>query len=125
MSSNGRKNIVLKYEDGENIVFDWRCKTQCRWIARIEVLLYTGEVTKLSSNGIAKHSKWKDVNKLHRELGHPGEDVTRATGKHMDLKITFTSCKDCGIGKAKQSKLTSIPQDSKYRKEAPLAFGSR
>ena len=56
---------------------------------------------------MSKHSKRKDVNKLHQELGHPGEDVTRATGKYMGLKITstFNPCKDCGVVKAKQSKM--------------------
>ena len=40
-------------------------------------------------------------------MGHPGEDVTRATGKHIGLKITgtFTPCKDCGVAKAGQSKM--------------------
>ena len=61
----------------------------------------------LSSDGVSKHSKRKDVNELHRELGQPGEDVTRATGKHMDLKITgtFTPCKGCEVAKAKQSRM--------------------
>ena len=54
-----------------------------------------------------KLSKWKDVNKFNQELGHTGEDVTRATGKHMGLTITgtFDPCKDCGVVKAKQPKM--------------------
>ena len=62
---------------------------------------------KLSSDGSAKLSKWKDVNVLHQELGHPGEDMTRATGKHMGLTLmgTFAPCEDCGIAKAKQTKI--------------------
>ena len=74
-------------------------------------------MAKLSSDGVAKHSKQKDVNELHRELGHPEEDVRRATGKHMGLKImgTFTPCKDCGVGKAKQSKMNKgVNSKSKF-----------
>ena len=64
-------------------------------------------MAKLSSDGVVKHSKQKDVNEFYRELGHPGEDVTRATGKHMGLTITgtFTPYEDCGIAKAKQAKM--------------------
>ena len=100
-------NIVLEYEDKQNIVFDCRCKTRDGWIAGIEVLPCSGEVAKLSSDGVVKHSKRKNVNEFHRELGHPGEDVTRATGKHMGLTITgnFTPCEDCGVAKAKQAKM--------------------
>ena len=93
----GGKNIVLEYGNGQNIVFDCRFKTQEGWIAGIEVLPCTGKVSRLSSNGVAKQSKQKDVNELHRELGHPVEDVTRGTGKHIRLTITgtFTPCEDC------------------------------
>ena len=62
LSSDGRKNIVLEYEDGQNIIFDSRCKTRDGRIAGIEVLSCTGEVAKLSSDGVAKHSKRMDVN---------------------------------------------------------------
>ena len=67
LSSDERINIVLEYEDGKNIVFDCRCKTRDGWIAEIEVLPCTGEVAKLSSDGVAKHSKRKDVNEFHQE----------------------------------------------------------
>lgn len=54
----------------------------------IKVLPCAGEVAKLSSYVVSKHSKQKDANKLHRELKHPGEDVTKPMGKHMGFKIT-------------------------------------
>ena len=92
LSSDDRKNIVLKYKDDQDIAFDRRCKTQDRWITGIEVIPCIGEVAKLSRDGMVKHSKWKDINKFHRELGHPGEDVTRATRKHMGYKIMGTVC---------------------------------
>ena len=107
LSSDRRKNIVLKYEDDENIVFNWCCKTQDGWIEGIKVLPCTSDVAKLSRDSVAKHSKWKDVNELHRELGHPGEDTTRAKGKHMNLKVTcnFSPCEDCAVWKAEQTKM--------------------
>ena len=107
LSSDQQNNIVLQYDDGQDIAFDRRCKTRDGWIAGAEVLPCKGEVAKLSSDGSVKHSKRKDVNVLHRELGHPGEDMTRATGKHMGFTLTgtFAPCEDCGIGKAKQTKM--------------------
>ena len=57
LSSDERLNIVLEYKGGQNIVFDCRCKTRDGWIAGIQVLPCSGEVAKLSSDGVVKHSK--------------------------------------------------------------------
>ena len=50
LSSDEHKNILLEYEDRQNIIFDCRCKTQDGWISGIEVLPCTEEVAKLSSD---------------------------------------------------------------------------
>ena len=38
---------------------------------------------------------------LHQHLGHPSEDITRATGLKLGLKMkgTMRDCEGCGLGK--------------------------
>ncbi len=45
----------------------------------------------------------KNVNDLHRELGHPSEATTRAMGASMGIKVVgkFEPCEACILGKAK------------------------
>ena len=43
LSSDERKNIVLEYKNGQNIIFDRRCETREGWIAGIEVLHAQGK----------------------------------------------------------------------------------
>ena len=112
LSSDSNRNLVLKYEDGGDIVFDRRHKTQDGWIAGIDVAPPNGETANLSKDkGAPKQGKRKDVNELHAELGHPGEDVTRATGAHRGFQVTgaFEPCESCAVGKAKQTKMNKEP----------------
>ena len=108
LGSDAKRNIVLKYEDGRDICFDRRCKTRDGWIAGVEIVQPEPEVAALSEDSEPpKRATRKDVNQLHAELGHPGEDVTRAIGAHRGLQVTgtFAPCKDCAVAKAKQKKI--------------------
>ena len=45
---------------------------------------------------------------LHQRLGHPSEDITRATGLKLGLKMkgTMRECKGCGLGKMRQKNVS-------------------
>ena len=49
--------------------------------------------------------------KIHQELGHPSEDLTRATGLKLNLKMkgSMQHCDGCGMGKTKQKKMNKEP----------------
>ena len=45
---------------------------------------------------------------LHQRLGHPSEDITRATGLKLGLKMkgTMRECEGCGLGKMRQKNVS-------------------
>jgi hypothetical protein len=45
-----------------------------------------------------------DINKLHKAIGHCGEEALKITAKSYDWKLfgKLETCEDCAIGKAKQ-----------------------
>ena len=51
-------------------------------------------------------------NKLHKMLGHPSEDILRATAKQMGWKLTgrVEKCEDCALGKSCQK---NVPKETK------------
>ena len=121
LGSDGTNNIVLRYPDGDTIVFDRRIKTRDGWVAGVEVIPLTDETAKLGeekSKKVAAAGSTKmqsiDVNVLHEMLGHPCEATTRATGKLMNKKVTgtFKPCENCLLGKAKRAKISKAPQKS-------------
>ena len=86
MSSDSMKNVLLDTVDG---------KTRDKWVAAVNSIHDTP----------MKFQTKKDINKLHVELEHTLEAITRATGKAMNLKLTSTikTCEDCALGKAKKA----------------------
>ncbi len=70
--------------------------------ASISEKIHNSKTTVLPSTD--KHVCIKNVNDLHRELGHPSETSTRATGASMGIKVVgkFEPCEACILGKAKQ-----------------------
>ena len=45
---------------------------------------------------------------LHQRLEHPSEDITRATGLKLGLKMkgTMRECEGCGLGKMRQKSVS-------------------
>ena len=45
---------------------------------------------------------------LHQRLGHPSEDITRATGLKLGLKMkgTMRDCEGYGLGKMRQKNVS-------------------
>ena len=105
--------MVLTYADGDKIVFDRRMTTNDGWIAGVEILPMVAEHANVATAKTEQKLKRKDVNELHAELGHPSEDVTRATGAARGMKVvgTFAPCENCALSKAKQTKVSKIPAE--------------
>jgi len=45
-----------------------------------------------------------DINNLHKNLGHPAEEMVKLTGNYMKLSIggKMDNCENCAIGKMRQ-----------------------
>ena len=54
-----------------------------------------------------------DVNQLHRALGHPGEDLVRATAAHYGWKLRnkMEPCEDCMLAKSRQKDVSKKPSE--------------
>ncbi len=88
------------------LTFYQQIKTHNGSVAGVEIIPIKHDVganTKVTKKKM-QISRSKNVNDLHRELGHPSEATTRATGASMGIKVVgkFEPCKACNLGKAKQ-----------------------
>ena len=89
---------------GGDIILDYQIKTHDWCIARVEFLQET--LPKRAHLAKLLMQK-KDINVLYAELVHPSDIITHATSKTMGLHltITFNTCEDCALGKAKRAML--------------------
>ncbi len=108
-------NNIQMTSNGSKVTFDCHIKTCNGWVAAVEIVTIKQEVGASMSEKVCKDKtnvspsidKYlciKNVNDLHRELGHPSEKNTRATGASMGIKVVgkFEPCEACILGKAKQ-----------------------
>ncbi len=117
LASNKNNNLVLKYEDGRDIIFDCRFKTRDGWVAGVE-LCPSSDETEKTAKVVKKTStkiKHKDVNELHAELGNPSKDVTRATGTSLGYKMMEKLLRAKTVPSARQNK----PRRTKYQLKGP------
>ena len=65
---------------------------------------------------------------LHQRLGHPSEDITRATGLKLGLKMkgTMRECKGCGLGKIRQKNVSKerVPRAKNVGERMFMAISS-
>ncbi len=115
MQSDDANNIEMTSKDGTKVTFDCRIKTHNGWVAGVEIVPIKQEIGASISEKMHnskttvspstdKHVCIKNVNDLHRELGHPSQASTRATGASMGIKVVgkFEPCQACILRKAKQ-----------------------
>ena len=107
LKSDESNNIILIQKDKSKIAFNRRIKTRSGWLGGVEIIPVGRDAAKYANNQ-AKEStntyiKMKNVNDLHRELGHPNKVITRATEASMGFKVMgkFEPCKSCLMAEAK------------------------
>ncbi len=119
MQSDEENNIQMMSTDGTKVTFDCHIKTNNGWVVGVEIVSMKQDVGASMSEKVHnsltqvspsmdKHICIKNMNDLHRELGHKSEATTRATGASMGLKVVgkFEPCEACILGKAKQRNIT-------------------
>ena len=109
--------LSLPTKNGIKIKFERRIQTQDGWVAEIDVEPVPEEKAMIT------FARTVDINKYHRDLGHPSEATTRVTAKlkNIRLKGEFKPCKDCAVGKSKQKKISKEPKErSKVKGEKLL-----
>ena len=59
---------------------------------------------------IANIVQIKTYSEIHQKLGHPGEEITKATANKIGMKISkkIEKCESCPIGKTQQKNLSKI-----------------
>ena len=111
LESNDINNIILTCPAGSKITFNWCIKTTDGCICEVNVTPISNEKANVDTQ------RTVNVNKYHRELGHPCEATTRATVKYFDIKLVgkFKPCESCALGKAKQKNVSKLPaKQEKY-----------
>lgn len=115
LKSNEVSNIVLT-KGKTRIEFDRRMKTKNGWLGGVEIIPVGRDTAKYATPQETPEEKStpikiKDVNELHRELGHPNEGITRATGKSMGYQVvgTYHPCESCLMAKARQANVNKLP----------------
>ena len=117
VSSNPNNDIHLVYLDRDTITFDRRIKTKDGWVSRVDIIPIPSQDS-TEEQALVAPQVTKDINLYHRQLGHPNEQITRATAKAFGIKLTgkFQKCEDCAIAKARQKNVKKVP--SKKAKNA-------
>ena len=67
-------------------MFDRRIKTRDGWINGVDIVPIPSEHAKEERALVAANAT-RDVNECHRQLGHPNNQVTRATAKAFGIKL--------------------------------------
>ena len=80
-------------KSGKTYVFD-------RHIKSGKGFLFAMKISK-DEQQTKKKERRSDLMKIHQELGHPSEDLTRATGLKLNLKMrgSMQHCEGCRVGK--------------------------
>jgi hypothetical protein len=118
LSSDQGGNIALKLGNNCNIVFDNPLMNGTGKLLGVEIIPL-GE-TNTESVTVAQA-----YDHVHEVLGHPGEQVTRATAKHLgiDLKRGHTdTCVNCAIAKARQKKVPQVSTNHAASKGERIAI---
>ena len=110
LSSNPNKDIQLVYPDGDTVTFDRRIKTKDGWVSGVDIIPIPSQET-TEEQALVAPQVTKDMNLYHRQLGHPNEQITRATAKAFGIKLTgkFQKCEDCAVAKARQKNVKKVP----------------
>ena len=73
-----------------------------RYIKSGTCFLFAMKIMSKDKQGLKKTERRSDLMKIHQEMGHSSEDLTRATG--LKMKGSMQHCEGCGVGMTKQKK---------------------
>ena len=102
----GSKNNLKINSSNQSYVFDQQIKSGKGFLFGIKIT-HKGTAVEKPRQSQAKAIKQTDFIKIHQQLGHPGEDMTRATGLKLGLRMkgSMHHCEGCGLGKMKQKNI--------------------
>ena len=106
----GDEDKIVYEKDGKQIVFDIKIKSP-------DGMLLAARMTRTNIEVGGAHAREKtlSINEAHEQLGHMGEDDTRAAAKELGWTVTrgkFGVCESCAISKAKQKRVkTKEPKE--------------
>ena len=82
--------------------------------AKFKVLKPPSETTYVT---LEKGNKM-DVKEFHKRIGHPSEEVTRATAGNMGVELTgkYEVCEDCALAKSRRK---PIPKEAENKAKDP------
>ena len=81
-------------------------QTKSGYLAKTKMKPSKGSVTDLAC--LFDEGTKMDIMEFHNEIGHPSEEITMATAKSMNVKITgsWRKCLDCEVGKSRVKDIT-------------------
>ena len=69
------------------VTFDKRIKTREGWVSGVDIVPILGKKAKEERALVAANAT-RDVSEYQRQLGHPNQQVSRATAKAFGIKLT-------------------------------------
>ena len=121
LSSDSDNNIVLTL-NGKEIKFDRRIRTKSGNVQGVEILPDLPRLRQLREQEAERALHMRDncpsrqgidIQRLHRQLGHPSLAIIRSTANAKGWKLTgsMSPCQDCALAKARQRNVSKSAAD--------------